>query len=362
MQNCYEILTENGFEDFLTVASKTVPEYMVVMFEGGGEVRCTPTHRFKVKDEFKTAESLVVGDVVSPTNVLVESIELVREEVEVFDVVEVNGGNHYLTNGITSHNCDFLSSDGGLMDSYIMGSIQKEVELRVPAFTIRDHNEEHHFYSKINPLSTYVVGVDPATGSGLDYSAIEVFEFPSMLQVMEYRSNVMDPVVIYVLLKKIINFISGTGAQVYFSAENNGVGQSIISLYMADENPPVATFVSEDGKNKLGIATSARSKIRTCVTMKNMIEKRHMSLTSNTLVKELKNYVRRNGAYAAQIGATDDCIAAVLVVIRIIEEMSHYDEKAYHMMYQFEQPDNWKDDIHPEPDYGYTIPAEAIRG
>lgn len=260
------------------------------------------------------------------------------------------------------YECDFLSSDGGLMDSYIMGSIQNEVAARTPEFTIRDGDQEHNFYSKINPLQTYIVGVDPATGSGLDHSVIEVFEFPSMLQVMEYRSNVMEPAHVYVLLKKIINFIAGTGAQVYFSAENNGVGQSIIALYMSDETPPIATFVSEDGKNKLGIVTSAKSKIRACLAMKNMVEKRAMVITSELLVKELKNYVRKAGSYSAQIGATDDCIAAVLIVIRIIEEIATFDEKAYHMVYQFEQPDAWKDDIHPVPEPGYTIPAAPMWG
>lgn len=260
------------------------------------------------------------------------------------------------------YECDFLSSDGGLMDSYIMGNIQNEVESRSPEFIIRDHNEEHAFYAKINPLSSYIIGVDPATGSGLDYSVIQVFEFPSLLQVMEYRNNIMEPVHIYSMLKQIIRFISNTGAHVYFSAENNGVGQSLIALYMADENPPEGTFVSEDGKNKLGIVTSPKSKIRACLKMKNMIEKRAMILTSHTLVKELKSYVRKAGSYTAQIGATDDCIAAVLIVIRIIEEIANFDESAYHMMYQFEQPDAWVDNIHQPPELGYTIPVSPIDG
>lgn len=260
------------------------------------------------------------------------------------------------------YECDFLSSDGGLMDSYIMGSIQNEVNVLSPAFTITDEEEEFKFYAKINPLSTYIIGIDPATGSGVDYSVIQCFEFPSMTQVFEYRSNVMRPESIYKVVKKLISFISQTGALVYFSAENNGVGQSIISLYLSDENPAPATFVSEEGKNKYGIFTSPRSKIRCCVKMKNMIESRAVRLTSETMVKELKSYVRKAGSYCAQIGATDDCIAAFLIVIRIIEEIATYDEKAYHMMYQFEEPGAWKDADHPEPDYGYTIPAEAIRG
>lgn len=258
------------------------------------------------------------------------------------------------------YECDFLSSDGGLMDSYIMGTIQREVEARKPEFIIREENEEYPFYAKINPLSTYIVGVDPATGSGLDYSSIQVFEFPSMVQVFEHRSNVMRPENIYTLLKKVINFIAGTGAIIYFSVENNGVGQGIISLYMTDDVPPRATFVSEEGKNKLGIVTSPRSKIRTCVKMKNMVERRAMTITSNVLVKELKNYVRKNGSYAAQIGATDDCISALMIVIRIIEEISNFDANAYHMMFQFEQPEAWTDEGHPAPDPGYTMPVESM--
>lgn len=262
------------------------------------------------------------------------------------------------------YECDFLSSDGGLMDSYIMGSIQKEVESRQPEFIIREDDYEHKFFAKINPLATYIVGVDPATGSGLDYSSIQVFEFPSMLQVMEYRSNLMTPNFIYGMLKKIVNFIASSGAQVYFSAENNGVGQSIIALYMADETQPHATFVSEVGKGKLGIVTSPKSKIRTCVKMKNMIEKRAVTLTSDTLVKELKSYVRKNGSYEAQIGSTDDCIAAFLIVIRIIEEIANYDAEAYHMMYTFEEPEAWSEDegYVPVIDNGYSIPVSPIGG
>jgi hypothetical protein len=36
---------------------------------------------------------------------------------------------------------------------------------------------------------TYLVGVDPATGNGADYTAIEVFEFPSLTQIAELQMN-----------------------------------------------------------------------------------------------------------------------------------------------------------------------------
>lgn len=261
------------------------------------------------------------------------------------------------------YECDFLSSDGSLMDGYVLGTIEKEIEQLKPAFSIDDAGEKLDFYAKINPLSSYIVSVDPATGSGLDYSVIHVYEFPSMFQVAEYRSNLFNSNYVYSKLKKIINFIASTGANVYWSAENNGVGQSIMALHMADQNPPLGVFISEHGKKVPGIVTSARSKIRTCEKMKNMVESRAITLTSATLVKELKGFVRKNGSYAAQTNSTDDCISALLIAIRIIEEMAKFDEDAYSLTYKFQTPEDWQvtNDKVVEIDRGYEIPVSTIK-
>ena len=85
---------------------------------------------------------------------------------------------------------------------------------------------------------TYLVGVDPATGSGEDFSVITIFEFPSMIQVAEYRSNTMSTNDLYGVLKNLLVYLESMETMVYFSVENNGVGEGIISLYEADEEPP----------------------------------------------------------------------------------------------------------------------------
>ncbi len=357
MNTQYEILTESGFKDFVTISTKIVDKFYEVSFDDGTFIRCTTNHKFKNCDgEFVFASDLHVGDILSPTDKRISIIDLINDELEVFDVVEVDG-HEYITDGVTSHNCDFLSSDGGLMDSYAMDTIKKEVELKVPAFEIVDGTETHTFFKLLDPLSTYIIGVDPATGSGLDSSVIQLFEFPSLEQVYEYRSNTMDAVYVYSVLKKLIAFINNIGSIVYFSVENNGVGQSIIALYMADENPPEGTFVSEDGTGKLGINTTSRSKIRTCLKMKSMVESREFKLSTNGIVNELKAYVRKAGSYVAQHGSTDDGISAMLVVIRILEEMANYDASAYTLMYKFDVPDHWKDDVHQKVEWNYTVPV-----
>ena len=217
------------------------------------------------------------------------------------------------------YECIFLSSDSLLIDSLFLMNITPQIEKIVPKLTVNDVV----LFENIKPMSTYLLGVDPATGSGEDFSVITIFEFPSMVQVGEYRSNTMSTNDLYGVMKNVLKHIESRGASVYFSIENNGVGQGLIALYEADENPlEIAEFISEEGKKKLGITTTARSKMRACVNLKELLEKGNMHISSIILLSELKSYIRSRGAYAAQIGATDDCIAATLIVLRLVEEIS----------------------------------------
>jgi len=57
---------------------------------------------------------------------------------------------------------------------------------------------------------------------------------------------------------------------------------------------------------------------------------------------QVLTYVRYAGAYAAQIGATDDSISSILVVIRIVEEIATYEMVAYEKLYSA-NVDDWDD-------------------
>ena len=190
-----------------------------------------------------------------------------------------------------------------------------------------------------------MVGVDPATGSGKDYSVIVVFEFPCMVQVAEWRSNTMSTNELYNTLKNIIKILEKQNATTYFSVENNGVGEGVISLFEADENPPTgAEFISEEGSKKRGMATYSKKKMKACVNFKEMLEKGALHIKSSVLLAELKSYVRNRGSYNAQYGSTDDIISACLIVIRLIEEISAFDQDAFNSLYSSDSYNDWDDD------------------
>jgi hypothetical protein len=235
--------------------------------------------------------------------------------------------------------CFFLSSDALLIDSLVLINITSEIKDMKPVLVTHDVV----FWDVPKPGHTYLVGVDPATGNGEDYSAITVFDFPSLIQLAEYRSNTMSTNDLYGILKNLLIMLEKSGAAVYFSVENNGVGEGVISLYEADEHPPEnSEFVSEVGRKRRGMTTTAKTKMRACVNFREMIQKRNMHIRSPILLQELKSYVRKRGSYAAQAGSTDDCVAASLIIVRLIEEIATFEQDAFDKLYSG-QTEAWDD-------------------
>ena len=226
------------------------------------------------------------------------------------------------------YECEFLSSEALLIDPKVLLALTDKIRGIQPKFVYKDVV----FWDEIKRSVTYLVGVDPATGKGNDFSVISVYEFPSMTQIAEYRSNTMSTNDLYTTLKNVLLKLEEKDGMVYFSVEANGVGEGIISLYEADETlPPNSEFVSEDKKR--GMVTTSRTKMRACVNFKEMLERGAIHIRSPILLAELKSYIRHRGAYSAQEGATDDCVSATLVVVRLIEEIATYDQSAFDKLY-----------------------------
>lgn len=224
------------------------------------------------------------------------------------------------------YECAFLSSDALLIDSIILAGITKQLEEVKPEFEVNDVV----FWERPKAGVTYLVGVDPATGTGEDFTVMTVYEFPSMKQVAIFRSNTMSSAKVYPILKNLLKMLERTGSTVYFSIENNGVGEGLIALFEADETPPEsAEFISEAGKDRLGVTTSGKSKIRSCLSLKELLERGTLSIKSKLLLQELKAFTRHAGSYAAQKGSTDDAVSATLIVMRILEEISTFEQQAF---------------------------------
>lgn len=259
---------------------------------------------------------------------------------------------------LQEYECEFLGGEGTLLDNRIMIKREKEIMSsgRNVLFTVHDVP----FFKQIQGGGTYLMGVDPSTGTGKDYTTIEIVEFPSMEQVMEYRSNTTRSPEIWTLMKNILRFFNNNDCEVMFSVENNGVGEGIIALYSVDEElSERSTMIHEEGKARFGFTTTDVVKLKYANKLKMLIETNSMVIHSTVLIKELKNFARSGKTYNAKSGSTDDCISAYLIIIRILDDLSDNDPVAWEKLYALsvEVDDSWSnEDIDMHEDFDDSLP------
>jgi hypothetical protein len=190
------------------------------------------------------------------------------------------------------------------------------------------------WFDDINKNDTIIISCDPSCATGNDFTVIIGYKFPQLEQLFEVRTNTTSTSVIYNLLKYIIKFSNSKRAQsIYWSFENNSLGESLIALYESDENPPEdGILISQHGKKRLGF-TTGKEKARYCMDFKNLFESGKLKVKSKNTITEMKHYIRRNGSYAARNGSTDDTLAAHLIMIRILGELVTFEDSAYSLLY-----------------------------
>jgi hypothetical protein len=187
---------------------------------------------------------------------------------------------------------------------------------------------EVRWYKKPEANRIYVVGLDPSLGTGGDPAAIQVFEANSTEQVAEWRHNRTDIPTQIRIMADIIRHINDTvrdPKSIYYSVENNSIGEAaLISINEYGEENIQGYFLSESGKNRKGFNTSNKPKLAACAKFKHLIESRRMTISSPSLITELKNFVAHGVGYAAKPGETDDLIMATLLVTRMLQVLQSY--------------------------------------
>lgn len=243
--------------------------------------------------------------------------------------------------------CQFLSSDALLINSIKLNSMRWKAPLwESLGFKFWVPEESLGGRDKI-----YLVSMDPATGGGADFTTIEVFEFPSMNQVAEYRTNDVNIPLTYGklcwLLKKLTEQTNGGRAEVLWTFERNGIGEAVSALYYNDEHQIEEAELISDHPTKFGVFTSGRQKVLSALQLKTMVEKVSeggLQINSEVLIHELKHYISKGGGYAAKTGYTDDCVAATLGIMRLLKRLSEYNEDAFDRVNEYVDPEASMDD------------------
>ena len=216
--------------------------------------------------------------------------------------------------------CEFIIAD----ETLIAPTTLIELEGVEPTF----RQGQVRWYKKPEKDKIYTLALDPAIGTGGDYAAIQIFEANSMEQIGEWKHNktsIPEQVKLIASICKYINECTGQPNNIYYSVENNTVGEAaLVSLAEYGEANIPGLFLCEPGKHRKGFTTTHKTKMAACTKFKHLLESKRMTIKSHSLVSELKNYIASKNSFAAKLGETDDLVAATLLSIRMIQDLGDY--------------------------------------
>jgi len=224
------------------------------------------------------------------------------------------------------HGLEFLIYD----ETLIAPTTLIELEFKEPVFK----QGQVRWFKHPEKDKTYVLSLDPSLGTGGDYSAIQIYELPTLEQVGEWQNN-RTPIQQQVkLLQQITSFLAETVNKnnIYYSIENNSIGEAaLVSIAEIGEENIAGTFLTESRSHgnssrfRKGFNTTARNKLAACAKLKSLIESKKLKVHSKNLISELKTFVAHGGSYAAKTGETDDLVMSLVLITRMMQGLQTYD-------------------------------------
>jgi hypothetical protein len=235
------------------------------------------------------------------------------------------------------HDCEFLVFDETLINSIKLAGMEgREPQMRMG---------QARWYKKINPMSTYLVALDPSLGTGGDPAAIQILEIPSFEQVAEWQHNLTTIQGQVRILRDLCNFINdecaakGVQTSLYYSVENNNIGEAaLVAIEEIGEESIPGLFLSEPIKKghvrrfRKGFNTTKSSKINACAKLKHLVESERLKVNSKAFISELKTFIAKDVSFEAKVGQHDDLVSAMLLAIRMALMLQDWDPSIYDKM------------------------------
>jgi hypothetical protein len=173
-----------------------------------------------------------------------------------------------------------------------------------------DLQDRLRVWEKPKDGARYILGVDPAKGTGENYSTIQILRIDSvfplqMEQVAVFEDNLTD---VYEFAH-IINKLSYYYNNAYIMAENNGEGAAVITqLWWTFENE---NLVNSGSKEKsLGIRSSKDTKPKAVLLMKKLIEDGSVRLKDKETIQQLGSFIEEKNKFFGK-DKPDDLVCAL---------------------------------------------------
>ena len=307
-----KVLSPSGFVDFAGIQKTTHSKYRYFIFNDGTELKCSLNHRFG-EDEI-VASTLQYGAEIQGKKVLYA--EDVEDDIDLYDLLNVANGNLYYTNGLVSHNCEFMGSSNTLIHPNKLGALVFHEPLH-KADSVK-------IFKEPQPNHIYTIGVDTSRGIGNDYSAFVVIDcsiVPYQV-VATFRNNTISPM----LYPNVILQAARKYNNAFCIIEINDIGQQVADILHHDleyENIMTAQWRGRAGQivnagfgggsQQLGVRTTKQLKRVGCATLKTIIENDKLEISDFDILQELTAFAVKGNSYQAEEGFNDDLVMCLVL-------------------------------------------------
>ena len=256
---------------------------------------------------------------------------------------------------LREHNCEFVSYQETLINAVKLGEIKKRT-VRPSLFELGGFR----WFKDIDYGMTYIVGLDPSGGTGGNDAAIQVYELPTLRQVAEWNDNntiIPDQIrLLHKLLSEIAYRMEMKGAKnvedhLFWTVESNSIGEAaIITIQNIGIEKFPGTFLSEPRKTRVGrirkgLTTSKSSKKTACFDLQKLTETFRLEIASEQLHRQLNDFIKtglEEGVFKAKTGTKDDLVSALLLIIRLMNIVSKFEQRTASIISETLGEENFK--------------------
>jgi hypothetical protein len=318
-----KILSPEGWVSFFGINKITKDKYLHLKFSNGAELKCSEDHPLMTINGVVKAKNLdKKTEIETQTDpCFLISKRSIKRKIDLYDIVNSGSKHLYYSNGIVSHNCEFLGSTNTL----ISGSKLAQLSYIEP---IAKHEMLHIYETPIkgDEDSTkdhlYAICVDPSEGNNLDGSAFSVFDISSVpyKQVAKYNSSSISPI----LFPTVIYNTAKLYNDAYVLVEINNTPQIADTLHVDLEYENVVKIETGNKKAQamgtgfgrgiqLGIKMSAQVKRIGCSNLKTLVESNKLLIQDFDTISELTTFVSHHNTFRAEEGANDDLVMTLVM-------------------------------------------------
>lgn len=313
----YEVLTPNGFKDFYAI-KQIKKTYLKISFNNGEEIGITPNHIFVINNVEILAKDIKIGDKLQGIHdeLIVISITPVDEFTDVYDLIEVDGGNIYYTNNILSHNCAFIGSGDNVIDAAIL---EKQLQINVQDPIIKDSRWDSTLWIWKYPEEghRYIGALDVSRGDSEDATGYSIIDFDTFEQVLEYHGKVPPDIAALIVdqYSKMYNALTTfdiTGGMGIAAINKLKEMNFPSKLYHYDDDNDLTLFYGADSDKTPGINFASKNRrVQIVQALEEAVCRGGFKIRSVRLINELKKFVFKNGKPDHMKGSHDDLIMAL---------------------------------------------------